>query len=187
MLPIFQIESFISLIVIMGFPGSARGKVYLPASAEDIKDTGLTPELERSPGGGHGSPFQYACLENPMDRGAWWATVHGVAKSHTRLKQLQFSSVQSLSRVRLFATLQTVARKAPLSMGLSRQKYWNGLPCPPPENLPNPGIKLESLVSSSLTGRFFTTRATWEVHAQLTRDCELPEDDGGAPNGQDEV
>ena len=48
-------------------------------------DTGLIPELRRSPGGGHGSPLQYSCLENPMDRGAWQATVHGVAKSQTRL------------------------------------------------------------------------------------------------------
>ena len=91
MLPIFQIESFISLIIIMGFPGSARGKVYLPTSAEAIKDTGLIPESERSPGGGHGNPFQYSCLENPMDRGAWWAIVHRVAKSQTRLKQLSAS------------------------------------------------------------------------------------------------
>ena len=41
--------------------------------------------LERSSGGGHGNPLQYSCLENPMDRGAWWATVHGVAKSWTQL------------------------------------------------------------------------------------------------------
>ena len=41
--------------------------------------------LGRSPGGGHGNPLQYSCLENPMDRGAWWATAHGVAKSQTRL------------------------------------------------------------------------------------------------------
>ena len=88
MLPIFQIESFVSLIIIMGFPGSASGKVYLPACAGDIKDTGLIPELGRSPGGGRGSPHQYSCLKNPMDRGSWWATVLRVAKSWTGLKQL---------------------------------------------------------------------------------------------------
>ena len=49
---------------------------------------GLIPELERSPGGGHGNPLQYSCLENPMDRGAWRATVHGVAESQIRLKRL---------------------------------------------------------------------------------------------------
>ena len=52
----------------------------LPANAGD---NGLIPGLGRSPGGGHGNPLQYSCLENPMDRGAWWAMVHSVAKSRT--------------------------------------------------------------------------------------------------------
>ena len=47
----------------------------LPASAGDIRDAGSVPGLGRSLGGGHGNPLQYSCLENPMDRGAWWATV----------------------------------------------------------------------------------------------------------------
>ena len=51
-------------------------------------DTGSIPGSGRSPGGGHGHPLQYSCLENPMDRAAWWATVHGVAKTWTRLKRL---------------------------------------------------------------------------------------------------
>ena len=55
----------------------------LPANAGDVRDTGSIPGLERSPGGGHDNPFQYSCLENPMDRGAWWATVHRVAESDT--------------------------------------------------------------------------------------------------------
>ena len=54
----------------------------LPASAGDIRE-GLTPGSGRSPEGGHGNPFQYSCLENPMDRGAWWATDRRVAKSWT--------------------------------------------------------------------------------------------------------
>ena len=53
----------------------------LPANAEGIRDMGSILGLERSPGGGHGNPLQYSCLENPMDRGARWATVHKVAKS----------------------------------------------------------------------------------------------------------
>ena len=57
-----------------------------PARAGDIRDVGSTPASGRSPGGGHGNPLQYSCLENLMDRGAWWAMVHGVAKSRTRLK-----------------------------------------------------------------------------------------------------
>ena len=53
----------------------------LPASAGDVRDVGSTPGSGRSPEEGHGDPLQYSCLENPMDRGAWWAIVHGVAKS----------------------------------------------------------------------------------------------------------
>ena len=59
-----------------------------PANAGDVRDSGLIPGSGRSPGGGHGNPLQYSCLENPMDRGAWWAAVHGVPKSRTRLKRL---------------------------------------------------------------------------------------------------
>ena len=54
----------------------------------DAGDAVLIPSLGRSPGGGHGYPLQYSCPENPMDRGAWWAAVRGVAKSWTRLKRL---------------------------------------------------------------------------------------------------
>ena len=54
-----------------------------PANAGDAVDMGLIPGLGRSPGGGHGNPLQYSYLENPMDRGAWRATVHGVAELDT--------------------------------------------------------------------------------------------------------
>ena len=70
--------------VVMGFLGGSVGK-NLPASTGDAGDVGSVPGLERSPGEGNGSPFQYSCLENPMDRGAWWATVRVVAESWTRL------------------------------------------------------------------------------------------------------
>ena len=50
-----------------------------------MQETGSIPASGRSPGEGHGNSLQYSCLENPTNRGAWWATVHGVAKSHTRL------------------------------------------------------------------------------------------------------
>ena len=53
----------------------------LPANAGDAREEGLIPGLGRSPGGGHGNPLQYSCLKNPMDREAWWATVHTVAKN----------------------------------------------------------------------------------------------------------
>ena len=57
-----------------------------PANAEDIRNVALIPRSGRSLGEGNGKPLQYSCLENPMDRGAWQAIVHGVAKSRTRLK-----------------------------------------------------------------------------------------------------
>ena len=62
-----------------GFPGGSEVK----ASAYNTGDPGSIPGFGRSPGEGNGNPLQYSCLENPMDRGAWWATVHGVAKSQT--------------------------------------------------------------------------------------------------------
>ena len=58
----------------------------LPVNAGGIRDVGSFSGLGRSPGGGHGNPLQYSCLDNPMDRGAWGVTVHEVAKSQTRLK-----------------------------------------------------------------------------------------------------
>ena len=66
----------------MGLPGDSEVK-NSPANAGDIREAGSTSGTGRSPGGGHGNPLQYSCPENPMDRGAWWATVHGVAKSWT--------------------------------------------------------------------------------------------------------
>ena len=64
------------------------GVKNLPADAGDLRDSGSIPGLGRSPGEGHSNPLQYSCLENPMERGAWWATVHRVAQSQTHLKRL---------------------------------------------------------------------------------------------------
>ena len=81
----------------MSFPGGSDGK----ESARNAGDLGLIPELERSPGGGHGNPLQCSCLENFMDRGAWRATVCGAAESDTaeRLSTLStaLTSVVSMS------------------------------------------------------------------------------------------
>ena len=60
-----------------------------PASAGDAGDVGSVPGSGRSPGGGHGNPLQYSCLEKPKDRGAWQAIFHGVAKSLTGLQKVQ--------------------------------------------------------------------------------------------------
>ena len=66
----------------MGFSGGSVGKESA-CNAGDTGDMGLITGLGRSPGGGQGNPFQYSCLENPRDRGAWWETVHRVTKSWT--------------------------------------------------------------------------------------------------------
>ena len=70
-----------------GFPGGSEVK----ASACNVGNLGLIPGSGRSPGEGNGNPLQYSCLENPMDGGAWWAPVHSVAKSRTRLSQLNLT------------------------------------------------------------------------------------------------
>ena len=89
----FSYGNFICSLSLVNYPsindqtknlGGAEVK-NLPANAEDTEDTGLTPGLGRSPGEGNGNLFQYSCLGNPMDRGAWKSIVHGVAKSQTRL------------------------------------------------------------------------------------------------------
>ena len=66
----------------MGFPSGPVVKKP-PANAGDRRDTGLIPGSGRSPGEGNGNPFQYSCLENFMDRGAWWATIHRVTNNWT--------------------------------------------------------------------------------------------------------
>ena len=71
----------------LGFPCGSAGK----ESAHNAGDLGSIPGLGRSPGGRHGNPLQYSCPESPMDREAWWATVHGPAKSWTQLSDLTFT------------------------------------------------------------------------------------------------
>ena len=63
----------------------------LPLNARDTRDLGSISGSGRSPGGGHGNPLHYPCLENPMDRGAWRATVHKVAKSQTQLSTVEYT------------------------------------------------------------------------------------------------
>ena len=77
--------------VFLGFPGGSEVK----ASACTAGDLGSIPGSGRSPGEGNGNQLQYSCLENPMDGGAWWATVHGVAKSWTRLSDVFLDEPQT--------------------------------------------------------------------------------------------
>ena len=79
----------------MGFPGGSDGK----ESACNVGDLGLIPGSGRSPGEGYGKPLHYSCLENSMDRGTWWATVHQVAKSQTGLSTHTYSIIYVYSIV----------------------------------------------------------------------------------------
>ena len=74
----------------------------LPADAWDLRDESSIPGPGRSPRGGHSNPLQYFCLENPMDRGVWWATVHRVTKSWTWLKRLSTMLTYNSAGVSLF-------------------------------------------------------------------------------------
>ena len=69
---------------IQGLPGAFPGGTVVnnpPANAGEVRDVGPIPGSGKSPGEGHGNPLQYCCLENPVDRGAWWAPVHSIAQS----------------------------------------------------------------------------------------------------------
>ena len=84
----------------MGFPSGEAVK-NLPANVGDTRDAALIPGMGRSPGEGNGNPFQYSCLGDPMDRGAWWAIVHRVTKSPTRQSD-QAHVLQSLMLFMIF-------------------------------------------------------------------------------------
>ena len=74
---------FVMMVGVKGSPGGASKEHVVkntPANAGDVRDSGSIPGSGRSPRGGHGNPLQYSCLENPMDRGAWWVTVRGVTR-----------------------------------------------------------------------------------------------------------
>ena len=88
----------------LGFTGGSEVK----ASACNVGDPGSIPGLGRSPGEGNGNPFQYSCLVNPMDGGAWWATVHGVAKSRSRLSDFTFTGLQSFESLRLSKSVNSL-------------------------------------------------------------------------------
>ena len=95
----------------MGFPGGSDGK----ASACNEGDPGLIPGSGRSPGEGNGNPLQYSRLENSMDGGAWWATVHGVAKSQTQLSN--FTSLMLIKLIKFIVknlhTMKSLAQMFP--------------------------------------------------------------------------
>ena len=113
-------------------------------------------------GEGNGNPLQCACLENPRDRGAWWAAVYGITQSWTRLKWLSISVLSHFSHIWPLI-LWTVVWQAPLSMGFSRQEFWSGFSCPPPAYLPDWGTESESLMLPELICRFFTISILFDL------------------------
>ena len=113
----------------LGFPSGPVVK-NLPANAEDAKNAALIPGWERSPDTGNGNLLQYSCLENSLDRGAWWATAHGVTKSWTQLSTYMYApriypaiSVP-LSLAVGFLSFCLHAKPAADRHGLQRRKYW---------------------------------------------------------------
>ena len=90
------ILTYILTYLPVSFPGSLMVK-NPPASARDVGDSSFILGLGRCPGGGNGYPLQYSCLENPMDRGAWWAAVHRVTENWMQLSQCSQTQLTSMS------------------------------------------------------------------------------------------
>ena len=114
-------------------------------------------------------PLEFRELPKIMEMRGMWHLNNGITKSSEKWGlEPNFTCLYCrFTGVQLFATPWTVAHQAPLSLGFSRQEYWSGLPCPPPGDLPDPGIKLVSFTSPALAGGSFTTSATWEAQAKL--------------------
>ena len=114
--PIFQLK---------GFPGGSVGK----ESACKAGDQGSIPGSGRSPEEGNGNPLEYSCLENSIDRGAWWATVHGVTKSQTRLsdntQSFNYWQIFNLSLVSLFSIVRSSAISNALNIFLYSSLFQN--------------------------------------------------------------
>ena len=99
-----------------------------------------------------------------------WATSLSLSPT---TKYLDVYVLSGFSCVWFSVTLRTIACQAPLSMGFCRQEYWSGLPCPPPGDLPGPGIKAKSLMSPASAGGCFTTSATWKMPWSANRLGEI--------------
>ena len=102
---------------------------------------------------------------------SWSSPVYlRILRPEEHLEQTLACVLNRFSRVRLFVILWTEALQTPRSMGFSRKEYWSGLPCPPPGDLPGPGIEPTSLMVPALAGRFFTTSITWKPLKQTYLD-----------------
>ena len=127
------------------FPGSASSKEPACQCRLDVRYMDSIPGSRRSPGGGHGNPLQYSCLENPMDRGAWWATVHGVAESGN-MTEVTYHTRRPITRERS-------RRKAQQRICRSREDTEKGTLC---LRCPASGLDQCQGESTSLTLAAFT-------------------------------
>ena len=93
---LYTLNQYIYWYAYQGFPGGSDGK----ESACSVRDLGSTPGSGRSPGEGNGNPLQYSCLENSMDRGAFWGTVHGVTKESDMTEGLKLSLLHFFSDIK---------------------------------------------------------------------------------------
>ena len=151
-----------------------------PANAGDIRDQGLIPGLERSPAGGNSNPFQYSCLENPMDRGLWLETVHSIAKSRTSdlahtdaLGQLTYDSGSMYFWVKIYVTesyrekvLWVICRSSVTQSCLTLQLHGlqlARLPCPSPA----PRACSNSLLQQCIPGNNLLRRTMQIVESSL--------------------
>ena len=113
---------------LLSFPGGSEFKV----SACNAVDLGLISGSGRSPGEGNGNPLQYSCLENPMDGGAWWATVHGLANSRTQLRDFtQFNSLKMAVLFPVFKGISTLFSKNSGCTSLHSHKRCKKIPFSP--------------------------------------------------------
>ena len=151
-----------------GFPG---GLVVKESSCQ-TGDTGLTPGLGRSHGEWNGNPLQYSCLGNPIDRGAWWATVHGITKSWIQLSESPSVMSDSLRPHGLTYTAHWILQARilewvafPFSMGSSQSRDQTQLSHILYHSLPNPGIELGSpaLQVDSLRTDLVTKQQVYEA------------------------
>ena len=131
----------------MGFPGGTSSKES-PLPIQEMQDLGLFPELGRPPEGGHGNPLPYSCLENPMDRAAWWATVHGGAKRRARLSD--FTSLHSLVCPPCSSTHSKSVARRPQEMASNRLER-SGVPEWSKDACPFPSLSLDWLVNKTST------------------------------------
>ena len=136
----------------------------LPANARDVRDSGSIPGSGRSPGGGHGNPLQYYCLENPKDRGAWQTAVHRVEKSQTGLKWLSmYALICKVAITHIYLVIILIIHSC-----IYRRRKWH----PTSVLLPGESHGWRSLVGCSPWGRKESDTTEW--HSTRAHAREAP-------------